>query len=68
MTGFLETLDIAPPGAPQSALADYHVAMLYFISVACGFTAAEAARFIGAKQCLSCGAYQTITGSLPCDH
>lgn len=38
------------------------------VTISCGLTPVEAARLIGAKQCLSCGAYQNINGDLPCNH
>lgn len=51
-----------------SPFAEFQAETLRKVAIACGLTAPEQARLIGAKQCLSCGAYQTITGDLPCDH
>jgi hypothetical protein len=42
--------------------------MIRSVTAGCGLTPAEQARLIGAKTCLSCGAYQSIDGSLPCGH
>lgn len=47
---------------------EFQAEMLRKVAEACGLTLAEQGRLIGAKQCLSCGAYQSVDGALPCDH